>query len=218
MTGLWMSAAGTNLKQDLTPYTHRRRMTKLNAPIFLIRDTLRRGSLGLLLIMVWLGMTPAVLASTGVDNGLEYEIKGAFLFKFGAFVEWPAGTFATPSAPLIIGILGDDPFGPKLDQIVQGHTIDGRPVVIWRAQQIGALKDVHILFIGQSERGRIGAILPSLQGKMLIVAEFAHPAIIINFVTENNKVRFDVNLDQAERIGLKLSSKLLSVARVVKGK
>jgi hypothetical protein len=146
----------------------------------------------------------------------EYAVKAAFLFKFGAFVDWPAGAFENPGAPLVIGIVGEDPFGEALDTVVANHTIAGRPVVIQRGRQIDQIRNEHILFISQSEKGRMNPILANLAGKnVLTVAEFQNPNIIIQFVVENDKVRFDVNLAQAERAGIKLSSKLLSVARHV---
>jgi hypothetical protein len=179
---------------------------------------LHRGALGLALIVVWWGANTCV-AATSSEGAQEYAVKGAFLFKFGSFVEWPPTAFQKADAPLVIGIIGEDPFGAKLDQIVSGHTVEGRPVVVWRARRIEQMRDANILFISQSEKERLGAILAGLQGKnVLTVSEFEHPGVIINFVVEDNKVRFDVNLDQAERTGVKLSSKLLSVAKTVRGK
>jgi hypothetical protein len=155
-------------------------------------------------------------AETAAQDQPEYAVKAAFLFKFGAFVEWPPEMFASPDTPLVIGIVGNDPFGSTLDNIVAHHTISGRPVTIVRGKQIDQVRNAHILFISQSEQGNMEAILPGIKGrKVLTVAEFDDPAIIIRFVVENDKVRFDVNLAQAQRSGLKLSSKLLSVARNV---
>jgi hypothetical protein len=163
-------------------------------------------------------MSLVAIAAAAAPAGepTEYAVKAAFLFKFGAFVEWPAGAFENATAPLVIGIVGEDPFGESLDRLVANHTIAGHPVVIQRGRQIDEIRNEHILFISQSEKGRMGPILSSLAGKnILTVAEFQNPNIIIEFVVENNKVRFDVNLAQADRAGIKLSSKLLSVARHV---
>jgi hypothetical protein len=172
-----------------------------------------------LLLAGWLSIYGLAHAAQNAEDSLEYSVKAAFLFKFGGFVEWPPHTLVSTEAPFVIGVLGDDPFGPLLDQIVGGHTIQGRPVVLkrWsRPDQIGA---AHILFISQSERGRLPTIVASLQEKnVLTVADFDQPGIIIVFVIENNRVRFEINLDQAERSGLKISSKLLNVARVVRGR
>src|SRR6185312_8324237 len=99
------------------------------------------------------------------DDSLEYSIKSAFLFKFGEFVEWPSGTFTSQEEPLVIGILGDDPFGPRLDQTVNGHKIGSRPVAVVRMSRAEQLQNVHILFICQSEKEHMDGIAAALKGK-----------------------------------------------------
>ncbi|MGZ5817765.1 MAG: YfiR family protein, partial [Burkholderiaceae bacterium] len=97
------------------------------------------------------------------------------------------------------------------------HAIEGRPVEVVRARRIDQIKNEHILFISQSEKENMASIVANLQGgKVLTVSEFDDPGIVIQFVIENDKVRFDINLDQANHAGIKLSSKLLTVARTVK--
>src|SRR5687768_16355470 len=86
-----------------------------------------------------------------VGDSLEYTVKGAYLYKFSAFVDWPASSFANAKAPFIIGILGDDPFGPKLDALVQNRTVHGRPIVVKRYQRVEQAKDAHILYISPTE-------------------------------------------------------------------
>lgn len=172
----------------------------------------------LLSMIAWLGlgMVALAIAASSVEEPSEYAVKAAFLFKFGAFIDWAPDTFESPSTPLVIGIVGDDPFGSTLDRIVTNHTIAGRPVAIVCDQKIDQMKGEHILFISQSEKLQMNAIVAHLQGKkILTVAEFEDPNIIIRFVIEDNKVRFDINLAQANRVGIKISSKLLSVARTV---
>jgi hypothetical protein len=169
-------------------------------------------------MIAWLGMGMATLAiaASSAEASSEYAVKAAFLFKFGAFIDWAPDTFESPSTPLVIGIVGDDPFGNTLDQIVANRTIAGRPVAITRDQKIDQIKGENILFISQSEKMQMNAIVAHLQGKkILTVAEFEDPNIIIHFVIEGNKVRFDINLAQANRVGIKISSKLLSVARTI---
>ena len=179
----------------------------------------RRCSSVFVSLIAWLGMIAIAVAAPGETESPEYAVKAAFLFKFGAYVEWPADTFATDKTPLVIGIVGDDPFGSTLDNVVAGHAIDGRPVEIIRSQQIGQISNEQILFISLSEKERMAKIAANLERKkVLTVAEFDDPNIMIQFVTENNKVRFDINLDQANRVGIKISSKLLNVARNVKRK
>ncbi|MGZ3236504.1 MAG: YfiR family protein [Burkholderiaceae bacterium] len=180
---------------------------------------IRRFSVALASVITCLGVVAFATAAPSAVEPSEYAIKAAFLFKFGAYIEWPSDTFETPKTPLVIGIVGDDPFDGTLDNIVAGHTIDGRPVEIVRDQQIDKIKNEQILFISQSEKEKMAPIVSNLQGKkILTVSEFNDPNIIIQFVIENEKVRFDINLDQANSAGIKLSSKLLSVARTVKRK
>lgn len=169
-----------------------------------------------------MGLISASVMASGVtpmDESLEYQVKGAYLFKFGSFVEWPSSAFPGANSPLTIGVLGDDPFGAVLDEIIKNRTVGSRPLVIHRFQRGEQPKEVHILFISRSERAQLESINESLKG-VLTIGEFdtATPSVMINFVVSDNKVRFEVDLDQANRAGVKLSSKLLSVARAVKGK
>ncbi len=159
------------------------------------------------------------MAAPRNQEALEYSVKAAFLFKFGGYVEWPPGTFSTSNTPFVIAILGDDPFGNYLDQIAAGHRIDDRPVMLSRIRTIDQAQGVQVLFISQSEKEKIGSIANYLQNKnILTVADFEQSGIILTFIIDNNKVRFNVNLEEVERNGLKLSSKLLSVANNIKSR
>lgn len=173
---------------------------------------------GLAFLSGWLGIADAGLAAPTDDNSLEYSVKAAFLLKFGTFVEWPPDKNSDARTPLNIGILGEDPFGSQIDQLITVRSEGERPVRVVRIRTIEQAKNMHVLFIGDSEKNRIDSIIAALQGNsVLTVAGFENPGIIISFVIEDNKVRFDINLDQAQRSGLKLSSKLLSVAKNVSG-
>ena len=157
-------------------------------------------------------------AQTEIDESLEYSVKAAFVSKFGAFVEWPDGTFPDPNAPINIGLLGDDPFGAHIDQIIAGRNLPGRPIQVSHLRRVDQAKEMQILFISNSEKSRMEIITAGLRGRsVLTVADFYDPAVIITFVIAENKVRFDINLEQAQRNNLKLSSKLLSVALHVTG-
>lgn len=149
----------------------------------------------------------------------EYQIKAAFLYNFAKFVEWPADTFADPHAPLVLGIVGEDPFGSALDKLAVDKTVNGRGLVIKRLKQGPDLRNCHILFVSSSERKRIPQILGSLQGaSVLTVGEterFAQSGGVIDFILEENKVRFEINSDAAARARLNISSKLLALARMV---
>ncbi|MCX6898309.1 MAG: YfiR family protein [Verrucomicrobia bacterium] len=149
----------------------------------------------------------------------EYEVKAAFLFNFAQYVEWPPEMFAAPTAPIIIGVLGDDLFGNVLDQTVRGETVRNRPIAIHRSRQIENLKHCHLLFISKSERGRLAHVFTKLAGThCLTVGEterFAHNGGIINFRLQGANVRFEINLNAARRSGLTISSKLLRLAIII---
>jgi hypothetical protein len=151
----------------------------------------------------------------------EYQVKAAYLFNFLKFVEWPDESFADPIAPIVIGVVGEDPFGNALPQVIIGKTVQGRDLVI-RIYHTGEdLRGAHILFISASERKRLPMILSSLRGSnVLTVADtagFLDAGGMIQFLNENGRVRFAINVDAAGRAKLKMSSKLLSLAKVVGG-
>jgi len=151
----------------------------------------------------------------------EYQVKAAYLFNFLKFVEWPDESFADPLAPIVIGVVGEDPFGNALPQVVIGKTVQGRDLVI-RIYHAGEdLRGAHILFISASERKRLPMILSSLRGSsVLTVADtsgFLDAGGMIQFLNENGRVRFAINMDATGRAKLKMSSKLLSLAKVVGG-
>jgi len=183
---------------------------------FLMRPHKLRGVvLGALLAL--LGAAP--LNSAPQEISREYQIKAAFLFNFAQFVEWPAGAFANPSAPLCIGILGNDPFGPALDQTVQGETIRSRPLVVTRSKQVEDLKDCQLVFISESERDRVGEVLAALDLQSVLtvsdIDRFAERGGVIRFFVQGNRVRFEINPTSARREGLKISSQLLALGRIV---
>jgi hypothetical protein len=147
----------------------------------------------------------------------EYQIKAVFLYNFVQFTQWPTNAFADAKFPIVIGILGGDPFGDFLDQTIQGETVDGRPLVIQHFRRADEIKTCHILFISQSETRHMDEIVSSLKGKpILTVADADGPSsagAIIRFFVENNKVHFRVNQEMAAAADLVLSSKLLRVAK-----
>jgi hypothetical protein len=154
----------------------------------------------------------------------EYEVKAAFLYNFAKFVEWPPEAFRNDGegdSALIVGIIGNDPFGGVIDQIINGKTINGRPMMIKRLMGNKNLRQCHILFIGSSENKRLPQIFESLKGaSVLTISEmnlFNQQGGIINFVMESSRVRFEINAFAAEQAQLKISSKLLVLAKTVRG-
>jgi hypothetical protein len=151
----------------------------------------------------------------------EYQIKAAFLFNFAKFIDWPPGSFASPQAPFSICILGKDPFGRSIDDALQGKSIGEHAVIIQRVKEAGDARHCQIVFAGGSESRNVGEILERVRGaNVLLVGEadgFAASGGTIQFTLEENHVRFLINIDAADRGGLKFSSKLLALAKIVHG-
>ena len=151
----------------------------------------------------------------------EYQLKAVFLFNFVQFVEWPTNAHASKDSPIVLGIVGEDPFGAALDKTVRGEKVSGRPLEVRRIKEGDDLAACHLLFISSSARDRAGELLEQLQGRpVLTVGEtpgFAERGGVMNFVVADKKVRFEANPQTAARQGLKISSKLLQLARVVDG-
>ncbi|MBI2355263.1 MAG: YfiR family protein [Deltaproteobacteria bacterium] len=148
----------------------------------------------------------------------EYQVKAAFLYTLLKFVEWPAGVVAGAPPPLCIAILGQDPFGDDLEA-VRGKSAKGRTVVIKRYRRVEDVKECDLLFISSSERGHLGRILRQLQGSpILTVADqegFCEAGGMINLITVSKRVAFEINVAAAQRAGLRISSQLLKLARIV---
>jgi hypothetical protein len=151
--------------------------------------------------------------------GGEHQIKAAFLYKFLAFVEWPATVFTRPDAPLVIGVLGAEAMADELAQATGQRQVNGRAVVVRKLQAGGPMAGLHVLFVGRAESPRAPAVLSRAKGQPLLVVSEADDVFAqgstINFLVIGDKVRFDVALGPAEQAGLKISARLLAVARRV---
>ena len=148
---------------------------------------------------------------------LEYQVKAAFLLNFAKFVDWPPAAYANADSPTTICILGKDPFGRGIDDLVQGETVNGRKLVVQRISRAPAAHACQIVFTQQSGK-ESAEILAGLGPGVLTVGEgesFVRGGGIIAFLVENRHVRFDIDQKAAEAADLKLSSKLLAVARSV---
>lgn len=148
----------------------------------------------------------------------ELQVKAAYLYKFGAFVEWPASVASADAFPICI--LGRDNFGAALDSTLQGESLHGKKLVAVRTNSVREASQCRILYISESEEGRLPAILSELgKAPVLTVSDiprFADRGGMIEFIVQNGRVRFDVNVTSAEHAGLALSSQLLKVAANVK--
>jgi hypothetical protein len=174
-------------------------------------------------VLCVLGVVALFLSGTRAQSPSagEYQVKAAFLFNFAKFVEWPPSSFSDASAPLRICVLGRDPFGEELRNITKEKMVNGRKLEVTQALDLQVARTCHILFIASSETARLKQIFESLRGTDALTVgdtkDFVEQGGMINFVLENSRVQFEVNRKAAEQGGLKISSKLLSVARLVVG-
>jgi len=164
-----------------------------------------------------------LLCATGAapqsENLSEYQVKAAFVYNFAKFVEWPAEAFADRNAPLRVCVLGENPFGQELMRVVNGKKIGGHDLIVSNFFEARLARGCHVLFVSSSERGRMAQVIEGLrETSVLTVGEtgdFVRQGGMIRFVLEEGKVRFEVNLGASDRARLKISSKLLSLARAV---
>jgi len=157
--------------------------------------------------------------AAAVDTPTEYQVKAVFLYNFAQFVEWPAAAFADDRAPLVIGVLGEDPFGPDLDAAVRGETVNHRPLLVRRYRDISQVEACHILYISGSEGSHLEKILSALRGRTILTVSdsenFARRGGMVGFVTEHNRIRLRISLNAVTAGELSISSKLLRLADIV---
>jgi hypothetical protein len=173
----------------------------------------------LLLVPLLAVCAPAPVQAQDVVKASEPRVKAAFLFKFGDYVEWPAGTFGTPTTPLSIGVMDADALAGELSAVVAGHLVGGRPVEVRRLRHGDSTAGLQVIFVGEVPGTKLADLLAPLQGQAALVvtdsADGIAPGCVINFVVVSDKLRFDVSLPSAQARGLKVSSRLLAVARKV---
>lgn len=156
-------------------------------------------------------------AATGPTK--EYQIKALFLFNFIQFAEWPPSAFGDAASPIRIGVLGENPFGSELESVIRGEKVRQRALQIEYSNRPQDLQDCHLVFISNSERNAIPRVLAAFNGRPILTVgdmrDFAQRGGVINFYFEGQKVRFNINRAAAQASGIKLSSQLLSLARIV---
>ena len=149
----------------------------------------------------------------------EYLIKAGFIYNFANLVQWPTNAFAQLDSPIVIGILGEDPFGPVLDRVLAGKRVNGRVFLVKRLKSVVDLKECHILFVSSSEIAHLADAIHLVKGMPILtigeIPGFAKRGGIINLVLEDNKVHFEVNVEAAKEADLTISSRLLALARIV---
>jgi hypothetical protein len=164
-------------------------------------------------------LATSVLAALAQPTIPENRVEAVYLVKFIDFVNWPDSAFSAPDSPLVIGVLGEDPFGRILDEVVDGETVKNRRVIVRRFRNVREVTGVQVLFIDESETSHIHSILRALKDQNVLTVSniegFGYGGGIVRFVVENNKVRFRINVDAAKRANLQISSKLLELAEII---
>lgn len=151
------------------------------------------------------------------DN--EYRIKTAFLYNFSSFVSWPEMAYQD-KAEFQLCVVGNNPFGGALDTL-SGKTVHGLPLKVRQLDSAANIHSCQLAYISKSETGNIAGTLKELAGKPVLtvsdIDDFALHGGIIRLKLVDNKVRFDINVDTATHAGLKISSRLLSLATIIQG-
>lgn len=166
-------------------------------------------------LLALLTLSASLTFPASAQDSLEYRVKAAFLFNFAKFIEWPQGE----SEEFVIAVLGQDPFGPVLEATLAGKEVGGLPIAVRRIESLEGPDVGQILFVSRSEDEIVAEHLARLGTGVLTVGEskpFARAGGMVNFVLRDGKVRFEIDATSAEESGIKISSKLLSVAVAVR--
>jgi len=151
----------------------------------------------------------------------EYQIKAAYIYNFAKFVDWPSKAFPDANSPIVIGVLGEDPFGDALEQAIKDKSVNGRKLQAKRFDGVRDVERCHILFISSSEKMRLSKALERVKGLNVLtvsdIGRFARQGGMIGLTMEHNKIGFEINVDTAKKAGLSISSQLLKLAKVVGG-
>ena len=173
----------------------------------------------LFVLLAWCGLQGWPGSCLEAQSATEQDLKAAFLYHFAQFVEWPSDAFADDNAPIVVGVLGDDSFRKIVIQTVENKVVQGRRFEVRKWKRNETAQRCQILFIGASENGALAETLQNMNTSgVLTIGEtegFAKRGGMINFVLFENKLRFEINHKSAESAGLKISSKLLKLARAV---
>jgi hypothetical protein len=158
---------------------------------------------------------PAVAAAA-----TEHQVKAVFLFNFSHFIQWPAGTFTTPTQPFVIGVLGGDALAAQLDEAVRGERFDEHPLLVRRLRSVDEIGDCQILFIDRAEGAQLDRILQTQPRRGMLTVSDAEGAarrgIMIQLATQASRVRLLINVESARAAGLTISSNLLRPAEIVR--
>ena len=173
-----------------------------------------------MVVVAWalLGPLPARTVAAEEQQLKEYDVKAAFLYNFAFFVEWPEKTFSRPDSPFVIGVLGSDPFGTTLDEIIKDERVGSHPLILHRFNRIEEMTRCHILFIASSEERRLKDILRKIKNQPVLTVgdmpNFAESGGMIGFTAET-RVGVVINPQPLRATGLTVSAKLMRLAHLV---
>lgn len=176
------------------------------------------GGIDWLLCLLLIFTCGSFASSVGGEEPAEHQLKAAFLYNFTQFVDWPAAAFSSIDAPFAVAVIGADPFEGGLERIMEGKSVRGRRIVVRHFGSLEELGTCHLLYVSRSEDELLPALFQQLAGKsVLTVGEtdgFPWAGGTIRFFIQENKIRFEISPASAERARLKISSKLMKLARI----
>jgi YfiR/HmsC-like len=175
-----------------------------------------------LLLALWVAVSGGMVARAESSAPTMPQVQAAFLFNFAKFVTWPNEAFQRNGDSLIIGVLGEDPFGAVLEDTIRDKTVMGKKLAVKRFTRIQDATNSHILFLSTSEESRLSQMMAALEKTNILTVsdmeQFAEHGGMVAFTVEDQKVRFNINVEAVERAGLKMGSQLLKLARIVSNK
>ena len=181
-------------------------------------DLLRRTILAAASLFLGFALAPPPARGAAPPN--EYALKSVFLYNFCRFMDWPDAAFAGPNDPIVIGVLGEDPFGPLLDEAVRGENFRGRTIRIEHYRSPLEIGRCHLLFVSATESGRLNEVLSAVAGRSIVTVgeseDFIERGGMIALAADRNRVRLLINPDTLRAARIDVSSKLLRVAEITR--
>ena len=178
------------------------------------------GRVALACLLLSAGATATPRAQGAPPPSFGHEVEASFVYTVAKFVDWPADAFVDPGAPFVFVVLGDDPFEDSLARTVAGKSVGGHPVEVVGVKEAKDLVACHVLFVGRSEASRADEVIERLRGASVLTVSdferFAQSGGVLRLALDENMVRFEINVDAAERAHLQISSKILKLGVVVR--
>jgi hypothetical protein len=193
---------------------------RIALPTNSLRDAARTNVLRLPLWFLLACFVASSEPARAQDVSKEYQVKAVFLWRLAQFVTWPSNAFENESSPIVIGVLGENPFGNALSLAVQDETVHGRKIVVQRFRRVSDVRTCHILYISRSEANRVAAINKALARRSILtvsdIPNFAADGGMVRFVSDEGKIKLRVNLESAKSAQLNLDARLLRMADVIR--